>query len=64
MPVALLFQRRHFAAAQRQLAIGQRVWKWQPFGGFKGLGTSPCSTMRWRRAAGSVTGTAESSASV
>ena len=26
---------------QRGSAIGQRVWKWQPCGGFIGLGTSP-----------------------
>jgi hypothetical protein len=45
-------------------AIGQRVWKWQPGGGLSGLGTSPCSRMRWRFTVGSGIGTAESSASV
>src|ERR1700726_4526063 len=46
------------------LRIGQRVWKWQPDGGASGLGTSPCSMIRLRRAFGSGTGIAESSASV
>jgi len=32
--------------------IGQRVWKWQPLGGWIGLGTSPFKTMRWRRSSG------------
>ena len=46
----------------RNCAIGQRVWKWQPRGGFIGLGTSPCRRIRLRFTFGSGTGTAESSA--
>ncbi len=45
-------------------AIGQRVWKWQPDGGRIGLGTSPCSGMRFLLTCGSGIGTADSSASV
>ena len=46
------------------LAIGQRVWKWQPDGGLMGLGTSPSSLIRLRPTRGSGIGTADSSASV
>ena len=34
--------------AHMSLAIGQRVRNRQPDGGLIGLGTSPCSTIRWR----------------
>jgi hypothetical protein len=34
------------SALHRAWARGQRGWKWQPLGGWIGLGTSPCSTMR------------------
>src|SRR6185369_3318408 len=50
------------SARQRSRTCGQRVWKRQPGGGAIGLGTSPSRMMRFRRAAGSGTGTAESSA--
>lgn len=49
---------------QRSNATGQRVWKRQPDGGARGLGTSPLSTVRCRAAPGSGTGTADSSARV
>ena len=54
------------ARRHSSMAIGQRGWKTQPGGGWSGLGTSPPSTMRSRRAstAGSGIGTAESSAFV
>ena len=32
------------------MAKGQRGWKWQPGGGFSGLGISPCRMIRCRRA--------------
>ena len=65
-PVAFarLLQFGLLRAAQRMLAIGQRVWKWQPVGGRIGLGTSPCSGMRLRLTLGSGIGTADSRASV
>src|SRR5690349_2869463 len=47
---------------QMSWASQQRVWKRQPVGGFSGLGTSPFSTMRWRRLRGSGMGMADSSA--
>ena len=40
----------------RSIAYGQRVWKAQPEGGFRGEGSSPLSTMRWRRARASSVG--------
>ena len=39
-------------ARRSSCAMKQRGWKRQPDGGFAGLGTSPFSTMRWRRAIG------------
>src|ERR687888_505079 len=50
----------------RSIAIGQRGWNTQPDGGLSGLGTSPRSTTRSRRASssGSGIGTADSSARV
>src|SRR4051794_37978749 len=54
------------SVVQISVAFGQRVGKRQPGGGDAGLGTSPRSTIRSRRAlaSGSGPGTAESSASV
>lgn len=59
---ALLQHRRALRA--EGWAIEQRVWKWQPDGGFIGLGTSPLRRMRSRLSLGSGTGTAESTALV
>src|SRR4029077_2303653 len=53
------------SSEQSSCAFGQRVWKRQALGGFAGLGTSPLSRRRSpARAAGSATGTADSSAPV
>ena len=41
---------------QRSTAMGQRGWNTQPGGGFRGLGTSPRSTTRSRRASTSGSG--------
>src|SRR5437588_8246383 len=50
---------------QSGCALGQRVWKRHPDGGDAGLGTSPLNNRRSLPcAAGSATGTAESSAPV
>ena len=57
-------RRKRISLQSGCLAIGQRVWKWQPEGGLIGLGTSPSRTMRLRLTAGSGIGTADSSASV
>src|SRR5512143_3913828 len=45
-------------------AMGQRVWKRQPEGGFNGLGTSPLSTIRVRLILGSGIGMADINALV
>ena len=50
-------------AAQASIAYGQRVRNTQPEGGSTGLGMSPCSRRRSRRASGSGRGDAASSAS-
>src|SRR5690606_14544725 len=49
---------------QMGIATGHRVWKRQPGGGLKALGTSPLTTMRGRSASatGSATGTADNNA--
>ena len=49
---------------QRSQALGQRVWKQQPAGGDKGLGTSPESSPDILGTSGSAMGMACSSALV
>src|SRR5690606_20690159 len=51
-------------SAHSFVAIGQRVRKTQPDGGFMGLGMSPWRMMRSRLTVGSGMGTADSRASV
>ena len=41
------------------MATGQRGWKWQPGGGFCGLGTSPSNMMRSRSSLGFGIGIAD-----
>ena len=42
MPSLLCFSSGFSVLQSGNWAIGQRVWKWQPDGGWIGLGTSPC----------------------
>src|SRR6266496_2460746 len=49
---------------QISIATGQRGWKRQPFGGFKGLGTSPFKIVRCLFKRGFGTGMADMSAIV